>query len=114
MEPNCAVSFCSAAPHLIEAFLDPMEEDSVPQARVHIGICGDDTQQGGHVGVDHAAALGNPPHPHLLAQDFSLHQSDTCVANSAVCKVCEGQCHASNMQMTLGDLLGPTFICSTG
>lgn len=52
--------------HLIEAFLHPMQQDGMPEARVHIGICSYDAEKGGHVGVDHAAALGDAPHPHLL------------------------------------------------
>lgn len=58
--------------YLIEAFLHPMQQDCVPQAGLHIGICGDDAQESGHVGVNHAAALGYAPYPHLLPLDVNL------------------------------------------
>ena len=49
-----------------------MQQDRVPQARLHIGISGDDAQKGGHVGVNHAAALGYAPYPHLLPLNVNL------------------------------------------
>ncbi len=58
--------------HLIEALLNSMQQDCVPKARLHICICGDDTEQCGHVGVNHATALGNASHSHLLAQNLCL------------------------------------------
>lgn len=49
-----------------------MQQDGMPQARLHIGICGDDAEKSGHIGVNHAAALGNAPYPHLLPLDVNL------------------------------------------
>jgi len=75
--PNCGVQvFClrsdTACPHLIEALLDSMQQYCVPKTRVHICICGDDTEQCGHVGVNHATALGDASHSDLLAQNLCL------------------------------------------
>jgi len=62
----------AACTHLIEALLYSVQQDCVPKARLHICICGDDTEQCGHVGVNHATALGNASHSHLLAQNLCL------------------------------------------
>lgn len=62
----------SSLSHLIEALLDTMKKNGVPQSRVDIYISGDDAEQGSHVGVDHAAPLGYASHPHLLAQQLNL------------------------------------------
>ena len=49
-----------------------MQQDGMPQAGVHIGICCYNTQEGGHVGMDHAAPLGYAPYPHLLPLNVNL------------------------------------------
>lgn len=58
---------------LIETLSNSMLQHGPPQARLYIGICCDDTEQGSHVGVDHATALGYAPNPHLLALQVELH-----------------------------------------
>lgn len=49
-----------------------MQQNGVPQTGLHAGICGDDAQESGHVGMNHAAALGNAPYPHLLPLNVNL------------------------------------------
>ena len=58
--------------YLVEAFLNSVQQHGMPQARIHICICGDDAKESGHIGVNHAAALGNAPYPHLLSLNFNL------------------------------------------
>ena len=61
-----------------------MQQDCVPQARLYICICGDNTEQCGHVGVNHATALGNASHSHLLAQNLCLCKTVTLSASLQV------------------------------
>lgn len=49
-----------------------MQQNGVPQTGIYVGICGDDAQESSHVGVDHAAALGNAAYPHLLPLNVNL------------------------------------------
>ena len=58
-----------------------MQQYCVPKARLHICICGDDTEQCGHVGVNHATALGNASHSDLLAQNLCLRTAVTLLAS---------------------------------
>jgi hypothetical protein len=71
----------AACTDLIEALLDSMQQYCVPKARLHICICGDDTEQCGHVGVNHATALGNASHSDLLAQNLCLRTAVTLLAS---------------------------------
>lgn len=49
-----------------------MQQHGVPQTGLHVGICGDDAQESGHVGMNHAAALGDAPYPDLLPLNVNL------------------------------------------
>ena len=68
-----------ARAYLIEALLHAMQQDGVPQAGLHIGVGGDDAEQGGHVGVDHPTPLGDSSYPDLLALNRCLHEATTHV-----------------------------------
>ena len=57
---------------LVEALLYTMQEDGIPQPWVNVGVCGDDTQEGGHVGVNHPTAFGYTSNSHLLPLDVCL------------------------------------------
>ena len=67
-----AASREARASHLVEAVHGAALDDPGPDIRGHRGIAGQDTEHRGHVGVDHAGALGDGSEAHGVAADVQL------------------------------------------
>ncbi len=58
--------------HLVEALGNAVLQDAAPKRRRDCSVCGNDSEHGGHVGVDHAGSLGNAADPHCPPADRRL------------------------------------------